>query len=110
MKTLFQASASATHPHPTLAVAPVTAVIKAASRRGPAIRSGASQRGIRDASTMATPYKIQVGPQETGLLKYKQTDEGAAKLSELLQEDLEVSAKAADEVLQPVVVVVRRVI
>ncbi len=105
MKALLQASASATYPHSTLAVAPVTAVIKAASRRGQARRNSASRRGIRDVSTMATPYKIQVGPQETGLLKYKQTDEGAAKLSELLQEDLEVSAKAADELLQSAVVV-----
>lgn len=39
---------------------------------------------------MATAYKIQVGPEDTGLLKIKQSEEVAAKATELLQRDLEV--------------------
>lgn len=44
---------------------------------------------IRAASTMATPWQIRVPPADTGILKWKQTDEAAAKVSELLQKDLE---------------------
>ncbi|PTB35431.1 uncharacterized protein TrAFT101_008980 [Trichoderma asperellum] len=43
----------------------------------------------RLASTMATPWQIRVPASDTGLLKWKQTDESAAKVSELLQKDLE---------------------
>ncbi|KAK1237657.1 hypothetical protein MKX07_006785 [Trichoderma sp. CBMAI-0711] len=38
---------------------------------------------------MATPWQIRVSPADTGILKWKQTDEAAAKVSELLQKDLE---------------------
>ncbi|RFU72381.1 hypothetical protein TARUN_9877 [Trichoderma arundinaceum] len=38
---------------------------------------------------MATPWQILVPASDTGLLKWKQTDEAAAKVSELLQKDLE---------------------
>lgn len=38
---------------------------------------------------MATPWQIRVSPSDTGVLKWKQTDEAAAKVSELLQKDLE---------------------
>jgi hypothetical protein len=44
----------------------------------------------RAASTMATPWRIRVPASDTGVLKWKQTDEAAAKVSELLQKDLEV--------------------
>ncbi|KAL6881583.1 hypothetical protein J3F83DRAFT_722814 [Trichoderma novae-zelandiae] len=44
---------------------------------------------IRAASTMATPWQIRVSSNETGVLKWKQTDEAAAKVSDLLQKDLE---------------------
>lgn len=44
----------------------------------------------RAASTMATPWQIRVPASDTGVLKWKQTDEAAAKVSELLQKDLEV--------------------
>lgn len=46
---------------------------------------------------MATPYKIHVGPQDTGLLGYKQTDEAAAKASKLLEDDLEVGGQEPSE-------------
>lgn len=39
---------------------------------------------------MATPWQIRVPASDTGVLKWKQTDEAAAKVSELLQKDLEV--------------------
>ncbi|UKZ83563.1 hypothetical protein TrVFT333_011372 [Trichoderma virens FT-333] len=38
---------------------------------------------------MATPWQIRVPVTDTGLLKWAQTDEAAAKVSELLQKDLE---------------------
>ncbi|KAM0457835.1 hypothetical protein ACHAPV_006380 [Trichoderma viride] len=38
---------------------------------------------------MATPWQIRVPASDTGVLKWKQTDEAAAKVSELLQKDLE---------------------
>jgi hypothetical protein len=40
--------------------------------------------------TMATPHHIQIDPGNTGLLKYPQTEESAARVSELLQLDLQV--------------------
>ncbi|KAM0255218.1 hypothetical protein ACHAQJ_005982 [Trichoderma viride] len=39
---------------------------------------------------MATPWQIRIPASDTGLLKWKQTDETAAKVSELLQKDLEI--------------------
>lgn len=41
---------------------------------------------------MATPYKVKVTPENTGLFKAAQTlmPESADKVSELLQEDLDV--------------------
>ncbi|KAL7949130.1 hypothetical protein V8C42DRAFT_313399 [Trichoderma barbatum] len=44
---------------------------------------------VRPASSMATPSQIRVPASDTGLLKWTQTDETAAKVSELLQKDLE---------------------
>ncbi|KAL7931253.1 hypothetical protein V8C35DRAFT_310812 [Trichoderma chlorosporum] len=44
---------------------------------------------VRAASKMATPWQIHVPPTDTGLLKWAQTDEAAAKVSELLQKDLD---------------------
>lgn len=44
----------------------------------------------RQLYTMATPTRIQISPEETGLLGLKQTPDAAAKITELLQEDLEV--------------------
>lgn len=41
---------------------------------------------------MATPYRICVPAQDTGLLALRQDDAAAAKVSELLQKDLEVGA------------------
>ncbi|RDA89992.1 hypothetical protein CP533_2681 [Ophiocordyceps camponoti-saundersi (nom. inval.)] len=38
---------------------------------------------------MATPYRFSVSPADTGLLKVKQDDAAAARVSELLQDDLE---------------------
>ncbi|RCI07466.1 hypothetical protein L249_4568 [Ophiocordyceps polyrhachis-furcata BCC 54312] len=38
---------------------------------------------------MATPYRFSVSPTDTGLLKVKQDDDAAARVSELLQDDLE---------------------
>ncbi|KAM7219934.1 HypA protein [Rhypophila decipiens] len=38
---------------------------------------------------MASPFKIHISPQNTGLLKVKQTEEAAEKASSLLQQDLE---------------------
>ncbi|PNP55101.1 hypothetical protein THARTR1_04790 [Trichoderma harzianum] len=38
---------------------------------------------------MATPWQIRVPATDTGLLRWAQTDESAAKVSELLQKDLE---------------------
>jgi hypothetical protein len=40
-------------------------------------------------TTMATPYKIHITPDNVGLWRVKQTEEAAKKASELLQEDLE---------------------
>lgn len=40
---------------------------------------------------MATAYKIQIDPSRVGLLGYKHNEAAAAKLSELLQKDLDVS-------------------
>lgn len=45
-------------------------------------------------STSEFPYKMHVTPDNTGLWGIKQTDEAAEKVSELLQEDLEVSSPA----------------
>jgi hypothetical protein len=42
------------------------------------------------AASMATPYHIQVGVKDTGLLKINQVESAAAKASDLLQKDLEV--------------------
>ena len=42
-------------------------------------------------STTDFPYKMHITPDNTGLWHVKQTDEAAKKVSELLQEDLEVS-------------------
>lgn len=39
---------------------------------------------------MATPYHVQLGPNDTGILKYNHSDEEATKVSQLLQKDLEV--------------------
>lgn len=39
--------------------------------------------------TMATPWKIHIDANNTGLWKVKQTDEAAKKATELLQKDLE---------------------
>jgi hypothetical protein len=44
------------------------------------------------ASSADLPYKMHVTPDNTGLWHIKQTDEAAKKVSELLQEDMEVSA------------------
>lgn len=41
-------------------------------------------------STMATPFKIQVEPQNSGLLELKQGQNEASKATDLLQKDLEV--------------------
>ena len=38
------------------------------------------------------PFKMHVTPDNTGLWHIKQTDEAANKVSELLQEDMEVSS------------------
>lgn len=38
---------------------------------------------------MATPFQIQVGPENSGLLRYTHSKDEASKLSDLLQEDLE---------------------
>lgn len=43
----------------------------------------------RNASVMAIPTKIQITPENTGLLKVSQTADAAKKVSELLQKDLE---------------------
>lgn len=40
---------------------------------------------------MATAYRIQIDPSRIGLLRYKHNKAAAAKLSELLQKDLDVS-------------------
>lgn len=40
---------------------------------------------------MATAYRIQIDPSRIGLLGYKHNEAAAAKLSELLQKDLDVS-------------------
>jgi hypothetical protein len=47
-------------------------------------------------STTSTPYKIDISPDNTGLLGLKQTDEASKKVSELLQKDLEVRFTPAD--------------
>lgn len=39
---------------------------------------------------MATPHHIQIEPTDTGILKFAETGTSAAKVSELLQKDLEV--------------------
>lgn len=39
---------------------------------------------------MATAYHVQVPPTDSGILKFAQTGSSAAKVSELLQKDLEV--------------------
>ena len=39
---------------------------------------------------MATPFKIQVQPQNSGLLELKQGQNEASKVTDLLQKDLEV--------------------
>lgn len=40
---------------------------------------------------MATAYKVKVSASDTGLLKFKQDEATAQKVSDLLQQDLEVS-------------------
>lgn len=45
------------------------------------------------ASPAATAYQMHVTPVDTGLLNLKQSDEGARKVTELLQRDLNVSNK-----------------
>ncbi|EAQ85992.1 hypothetical protein CHGG_07245 [Chaetomium globosum CBS 148.51] len=52
------------------------------------------------ASTADLPYKMRVTPDNTGLWHIKQTDEAAKKVSELLQEDMEVSSPQAPRLLQ----------
>lgn len=42
------------------------------------------------ASTMATPYRMHIVPENTGLWKVPQTEASARKASELLQQDLRV--------------------
>lgn len=41
-------------------------------------------------STMATPFKIKVEPQNSGLLGLKLSENEASKVTDLLQKDLEV--------------------
>jgi hypothetical protein len=43
-------------------------------------------------NNMATAYKILIDPSRVGLLGYKHNEAAAAKLSELLQKDLDVSS------------------
>ncbi|KAK3328495.1 hypothetical protein B0T19DRAFT_442386 [Cercophora scortea] len=43
----------------------------------------------REGSSLVSPYKIHIVPEDTGLWKVPQTDEAARKASDLLQEDLE---------------------
>ena len=43
---------------------------------------------------MASASKIQITPENTGLLKVKQTTDAAKKVTELLQEDIDVRARA----------------
>ncbi|PKS10852.1 hypothetical protein jhhlp_002609 [Lomentospora prolificans] len=43
----------------------------------------------RNASAMASASKIQITPENTGLLKVKQTTDAAKKVTELLQEDID---------------------
>lgn len=47
----------------------------------------------RAAATMATPYKVHITPENTGLLNigHGLTPEAAEKVTELLQKDLDVS-------------------
>lgn len=40
---------------------------------------------------MATPYKVLVTPENTGLLGIRQTPEAASMVTDLLQRDLDVS-------------------
>jgi hypothetical protein len=50
------------------------------------------------ASVTGTPYRIHISPENTGLLKVKQTEEASNKVSELLQKDLEVSTSIIHEI------------
>ena len=54
---------------------------------------GSRLANSRKISTMATPYKVHITPENTGLFKAAQklTPEAAGQVSQLLQEDLEVS-------------------
>ncbi len=54
-------------------------------------------RGIQTSNfkmtgTQATPYKMHIVPEDSGLWKTVQTEAAAKKVSALLQEDLEVGA------------------
>ncbi|KAI9158734.1 hypothetical protein HJFPF1_06732 [Paramyrothecium foliicola] len=63
---------------------------RAIVNRIPAARQPFHLFQTRRAAAMATAFRIQVPPSNTGLLEVKQTDEAAAKVTKLLQEDLEV--------------------
>src|SRR4051812_13794764 len=56
---------------------------------GNILRPQNTGRGRCSLATMATPYKIEISPDNTGLLKGRQTEEVARKASELLQRDME---------------------
>ncbi|RDA85077.1 hypothetical protein CP532_3126 [Ophiocordyceps camponoti-leonardi (nom. inval.)] len=49
----------------------------------------ASTPRLSSSVAMATPYRFSVSPTDTGLLKVKQDDAAATRVSELLQDDLE---------------------
>lgn len=51
---------------------------------------------------MATPWQIRIPASDTGLLRWKQTGEAAAKVSELLQKDLEVCVNSRNSWLNGV--------
>lgn len=60
----------------------------------PTINTGNSYRQL---NSMATPYKIHLIPEDSGLWKFDQTVDAANKASELLQKDLEVSILAPNQ-------------
>lgn len=53
------------------------------------------------ASTADLPYKMHIAPDNTGLWHVKQTDEAAKKVSELLQDDIEVSSPLFNNNITP---------
>lgn len=68
----------------------------------PTHRSFSATPSPKMTTATATPFKIHLTPDNTGLLSIKQTSEAANTVSDLLQQDLEVPPHPPNPPTQPI--------